>query len=46
MYPSNPRDERRYYPIIVHGLKHIGVMETLENAVDEDGSDEAYWDHP
>jgi hypothetical protein len=24
MYPSNPRDERRHYPIILHGLKHIG----------------------
>jgi hypothetical protein len=26
-------------------LKHIGVMETPENVVDEDGSDEA-WEHP
>jgi hypothetical protein len=26
-------------------LKHIGVMETLENVVDEDGGDEA-WEHP
>jgi hypothetical protein len=32
-----PRDER----IILHGLKHIGVMETPENVVDEDGGDEA-----
>jgi hypothetical protein len=24
MYPSNPRDEQRHYPIILHGLKHIG----------------------
>jgi hypothetical protein len=44
MHPSNPRDERRHYPIILHGLKHIGVMETPENVVDEDGSDEA-WEH-
>jgi hypothetical protein len=44
MYPSNPRDERRYYPIILHGLKHIGV-ETPENVVDEDGGDGA-WEHP
>jgi hypothetical protein len=43
MHPSNPRDERRHYPIILHGLKHIGVMETLENVVDEDGGDE---EHP
>jgi hypothetical protein len=41
MYPSNPRDERIHYPIILQGLKHIGVMETPENVVDEDGSDEA-----
>jgi hypothetical protein len=33
MYPSNPRDERRHYPIILHRLKHIGVMETPENVV-------------
>jgi hypothetical protein len=26
-------------------LKHIGVMETPENVVDEDGGDEA-WEHP
>jgi hypothetical protein len=26
-------------------LKHIGMMETPENIVDEDGSDEA-WEHP
>jgi hypothetical protein len=45
MHPSNSRDERRHYPIILHGLKHIGVMETPENVVDEDGSDEA-WEHP
>jgi hypothetical protein len=45
MHPSNPRDERRHYPIILHGLKHIGVMETPENVVDEDGGDEA-WEHP
>jgi hypothetical protein len=46
MYQSNPRDERRHYPIILlQGLKHIGVMETPENVVDEDGSDEA-WEHP
>jgi hypothetical protein len=45
MYPSNPRDERRHYSIILHGLKHIGVMETLENVVDEDGGDGA-WEHP
>jgi hypothetical protein len=30
---------------ITLGLKHIGVMETLENVVDEDGGDEA-WEHP
>jgi hypothetical protein len=42
---SNPRDERRHYAIILHGLKHIGVMETPENVVDEDGGDEA-WEHP
>jgi hypothetical protein len=41
MYPGNPRDERRQYPIILQGLKHIGVMETPENVVDEDGSGEA-----
>jgi hypothetical protein len=45
MYPSNPRDERRHYPIILQELKHIGVMETLENVIDEDGDDEA-WEHP
>jgi hypothetical protein len=45
MHPSNPRDERRHYPIILHGLKHIGVMETPENVVDEDGGDGA-WEHP
>jgi hypothetical protein len=28
-----------------NGLKHIGVMETPENIVDEDGGDEA-WEHP
>jgi hypothetical protein len=32
-------------PIILHGLKHIGVMETPENVVNEDGSDGA-WEHP
>jgi hypothetical protein len=42
MYPSNPRDERRPYPIILQGLKHIGVMETLEDIVDEDGGNEAW----
>jgi hypothetical protein len=45
MHPSNPRDERRHYLIILHGLKQIGVMETLENVVNEDGGDEA-WEHP
>jgi hypothetical protein len=45
MHPSNPKDERRHYLIILHGLKHIGVMETPENVVDEDGGDEA-WGHP
>jgi hypothetical protein len=45
MNPSNPRDKRRHYPIILHGLKHIGVMETPENVVDEDGNDGA-WEHP
>jgi hypothetical protein len=45
MHPSNPRDERRHYPIILHRLKHIGVMETPENVVDEDGGDGA-WEHP
>jgi hypothetical protein len=45
MYPSNPRDKRRHYPIILHELKHKGVMETLENIVDEDGRDEAS-EHP
>jgi hypothetical protein len=44
MHPSNPRDERRNYSIILHGLKHIGVMETSENIVDGDGGDEA-WEH-
>jgi hypothetical protein len=32
-------------PIILQGLKHIGVMETPENVVDKDDSDEA-WEHP
>jgi hypothetical protein len=41
MHPSNPMDERRHYPIILHGLKHIGVMETPKNVVDEDGGNEA-----
>jgi hypothetical protein len=41
MHPSNPMDERRHYPIILHRLKHIGVMETPKNVVDEDGGDEA-----
>jgi hypothetical protein len=36
MYPSNPRDERRHYPIILQGLKHIGVMETPENCKESD----------
>jgi hypothetical protein len=45
MYPSNPRAERRHYPIILQGLQHIEVMETPENVVDEDGSYEA-WEHP
>jgi hypothetical protein len=45
MNPYNPRDERRHYPITLHGLKHIGVMETPENVVDEDGGDEAC-EHP
>jgi hypothetical protein len=45
MHPSNPRDEQRHYPINLHGLKRIGVMETPENVVDEDGSDEA-WNTP
>jgi hypothetical protein len=45
MYTSNPRDEWRHYPIILQRLKHIGVMETPENVVDEDGGDEA-WEHP
>jgi hypothetical protein len=45
MYPSNPRDEQRNYPIILQGLKHIGVMKTPENVVDEDGGNEA-WEHP
>jgi hypothetical protein len=44
-YTSNPRDERRHYPMILHRLKHIGVMETPENVVDEDGGDGA-WEHP
>jgi hypothetical protein len=44
MFPSNPGDERRHCPIILQGLKHIGVMETPENIVDEDGGDEA-WEH-
>jgi hypothetical protein len=45
MRPSNPRDERRHYPIILHGLKHIGVKKTPENVVDEDGGD-GVWEHP
>jgi hypothetical protein len=45
MHSSNPRDEWRHLPIILHGLKHIWVMETPENVVDEDGSDKA-WGHP
>jgi hypothetical protein len=45
MYISNPRDEWRHYPIILHGLKHTGVMETPENVVDEDDGDGA-WEHP
>jgi hypothetical protein len=45
MYPSNPRDEWRHYLIILQGLKHIGVMKTPENVIDEDGGDEA-WEHP
>jgi hypothetical protein len=45
IHPSNPRDEWRHYPIILHRLKHIGVMETLENVIDEDDGDEA-WEHP
>jgi hypothetical protein len=40
MYPSNHRDKWRYYHIILHRLKHIGVMETLKNVVDEVGGDE------
>jgi hypothetical protein len=35
----------RHYPIILQVLKHIGVMETPENIVDEDGGDDA-WEHP
>jgi hypothetical protein len=45
MYPSNPRDEQRHYPIILQVLKHIGVMKTSENVVDENDDDEA-WEHP
>jgi hypothetical protein len=45
MHPSNPRDEQRHYLIILHGLKHIGVMETPENIVDQVGGNEA-WEHP
>jgi hypothetical protein len=45
MHPSNPRDEWRQYLIILKRLKHIGVMDTLENVVDEYGGDEA-WEHP
>jgi hypothetical protein len=45
MYPSNPRDEQRHYPIILQGLKHKRVMETPKNVVDEDDGDEA-WEHP
>jgi hypothetical protein len=32
-------------PIILQGLKHIGVMKTPDNVVDEDGGYEA-WEHP
>jgi hypothetical protein len=32
-------------PIILQGLKHIGVMETPKNVDDEDGDDEAL-EHP
>jgi hypothetical protein len=45
MHPSYLRDELRHYPITLHGLKHIGVMETPKNVVEEDGGDEA-WEHP
>jgi hypothetical protein len=45
MYPFNHRDEQRHYLIILQGLKHLGVMETPENLIDEDGGDEA-WEHP
>jgi hypothetical protein len=45
MYPSNPGDEQRDYSINLQGLKHIAVMVTPENVVDEDGGDEA-WVHP
>jgi hypothetical protein len=45
MYASNPWGEQRHYPIILQRLKHIGVIETPENVVDEDGGDEA-WEHP
>jgi hypothetical protein len=45
MHPSNPRGERRHYCIILQGLKNIGVTETPEDVVDEDGGDEA-WGHP
>jgi hypothetical protein len=45
MYPYNPRDEWRHYPIILQGLKHIGVMETLKNVIDENGGVEAR-EHP
>jgi hypothetical protein len=38
-------DERRHYTTILQGLKHLGVMETPENVIDEDGGDEA-WEHP
>jgi hypothetical protein len=44
MYPYNPRGEQRHYPIILQTLKYIGVMETLENIVNEDGGDEV-WEH-
>jgi hypothetical protein len=45
MHPSDPRDERRHYPITLHELKQIGVMESPEKVLDEDGGDEA-WEHP
>jgi hypothetical protein len=42
---SNPSGERRHYPIILHRLKHIGVIETPQNVVYEDDDDED-WEHP